>query len=281
MSKVLIHQLGQSISFGRLSLKAKVLWPMLLASSDNQGRGLAEADVIAWHVCPNVQEISLDEIPELLEEMVEQEMILLYRDSRGRLVYQVVRWWEYQRLQWARSSLYEAPEGWVDRVRTTVNGKYIAKNWDLPGGFCDVPVDCPGESPGAPPGEGSRWADKSIENKSIETKPTPPPTPPTGVDDGGGGGFSLEQWTEVYQSNIGRVRPKARERIVAWFDDPRVGFGLWDEAIGIAVANEQRKLSYIEGVLRRRIGPDGDGSGAGQQVERLMGRLPEGARGKG
>lgn len=43
MTKALLHELGKSLSFGRLSLKAKVLWPMLLSTSDDQGRGTAEA----------------------------------------------------------------------------------------------------------------------------------------------------------------------------------------------------------------------------------------------
>ena len=92
MSKALLHELGKSISFGRLSLPAKVLWPMLLAASDDQGRGIAEPDVIKWHVCPNVVEIEIGNVPGLLGEMAEQDMIALYQDDRDRALYQIVNW---------------------------------------------------------------------------------------------------------------------------------------------------------------------------------------------
>jgi len=133
MGKALIYELGRSISFGRLPLLAKVLWPMLLAASDDQGRGLAEPDVIKWTVCPNVQEITTENIPQLLQAMVEQGMIEDYQDSRGRRLYQVVRWWEYQRLQWAKPSQYEAPPGWRDRIRYRDTTGYHEENWGASG----------------------------------------------------------------------------------------------------------------------------------------------------
>jgi len=134
MSKRLLHELGHSLSFGRLSLKAKVLWPMLLASSDDQGRGLAESDAIKWYVCPNVPEITPDDVPDLLGEMVDQGMILVYECERGS-TYQAVRWWEYQQLQWARPSKYTPPEGWTDRIRYSDRGDYHQIGWDTTGGL--------------------------------------------------------------------------------------------------------------------------------------------------
>jgi hypothetical protein len=124
MTKRLLHELGYSLSYGRLSLRAKVLWPMLLASSDDQGRGLAESDAVKWHVCPNVGEIGLEDVPALLQEMVDQGMVLLYSCEADCTLYQVVHWWTYQELQWARPSKYHAPDGWQDRVRYSDRGNY-------------------------------------------------------------------------------------------------------------------------------------------------------------
>ena len=136
MSKALVYELGKSISFGRLSLLGKVLWPMLLAASDDQGRGVADPDVVKWFVCPNVPEITLAHLPAILDEMITQDMICVYRDVRGRSLYQVVHWWEYQQLQWAQPSRYQPPMGWVDRVRTQRRGNgYQEENWNTPGGF--------------------------------------------------------------------------------------------------------------------------------------------------
>ncbi len=129
MTKALLYELGKSKSYGRLSLAAKVLWPMLLATSDDQGRGQADPDAIKWYVCPNVQEITQEEIPGLLEEMQAQGMILLYGDPNEPL-YQVINWWEYQRMQWAHPSKYPAPENWADRLRYNVRGGgYFEENW--------------------------------------------------------------------------------------------------------------------------------------------------------
>lgn len=148
MTKALLYELGKSISFGRLSLKSKVLWPMLLASSDDQGRGIAEPDVVKWQVCANVNEITIDEIPAILGEMETQEMICLYTDSRQRQLYQVVRWWEFQQHAWAHPSRYEAPEYWVDRIRYQAQGgEHIKEQWDHPGGFVDSEADLPSQLP--------------------------------------------------------------------------------------------------------------------------------------
>ena len=137
MAKALLHELGKSISFGRLSLYGKVLWPMLLASSDDQGRGLAEADAIKWHVCQNVEEITIDQIPDILDEMVRHEMIHLYKDDRNRQLFQIVRWWEYQQLAWAQPSRYDAPGRWIDRIRYQSGKGDCKENWDHVGGFAD------------------------------------------------------------------------------------------------------------------------------------------------
>ena len=139
MAKALLYELGRSASFGRLTLLGKVLWPMLLASSDEQGRGLAEPDVLKWSVCPNVPELTLDNIPDALTEMMAQGMIHLYENESHGKLYQVVRWWEYQQLQWAHPSRLIAPEGWIDRIRFTIRGEGVTvDNWDTPGGFCEV-----------------------------------------------------------------------------------------------------------------------------------------------
>ena len=177
MAKALLHELGKSLSYGRLSLKAKVLWPMLLASSDDQGRGLAEADAVKWYVCPNVPEIEIGDVPVLFAEMVKQEMVEVYDTDRGK-VYQIVRWWEYQDLQWARPSKYASPDGWTDRIRYSNRGDYHAENWDTCGGF-DVEQgdgsseDLPSEPPRIPP-------DVPTQPNLTQSNSTESITPPSG-----------------------------------------------------------------------------------------------------
>jgi hypothetical protein len=153
MGKAIICDLQKSKSFGRLSLKAKALWPMLLISCDDQGRGEASPDVVKWYVCPNVPEIAQADIPDLMIEMEAQGMIHLYEDEEGEPIFQVINWWEYQSLQWAQPSKIPAPDGWTDRVRYNVrDGDYIKENWAHPGGFATVEVENPPEKPGGNPG---------------------------------------------------------------------------------------------------------------------------------
>ena len=135
MTKALLHNLGKSLSFGRLSLLAKVMWPMLIASSDDQGRGTAESDAIKWYVCPNVPEITLDNISGLLDELVEQEMIYVYNCNGKDAAYQIIRWWEYQSLRWARPSKFTPPPDWTDRIRYSDRGNISEVDWDTIGGF--------------------------------------------------------------------------------------------------------------------------------------------------
>lgn len=145
-SKHLLHSLGQSMSFARLSLKAKLLWPMLIAAVDDQGRFDADPQVVKWAVCPNIDEIAKDEIPQLLEEMVEQGMILIYRDG-GHEYAQLVNWWTYQVPSYARPSDYPAPPGWIDRVRIRRGDAWITENWDREGGLQNDRTDSAVPSP--------------------------------------------------------------------------------------------------------------------------------------
>jgi hypothetical protein len=156
MGKVLLHELGTSISFGALSLLGKVLWPMLLACSDDQGRGIAQPETIKWTVCQNVDELTIETIPDVLDEMQAQGMVHLYRDTRDRPVYQITRWWEYQQLQWAQPSKFDPPGGWTDRIRSQRGKQQVKVNWDCPGGFApeEQPMESgnpPREPPGQPP----------------------------------------------------------------------------------------------------------------------------------
>jgi hypothetical protein len=201
--KALIFDLSASVSYGRLSLLGKVLWPLLLTKSDDQGRGLAEPDALKWRVCPNVQELTIDAIADLLQEMAAPHVGLLhlYQDRRGRPLYQIIRWWEAgvgsgSTLQWARPSEYDAPDGWTDRVRIQrgPRGQDIRK-WDHPGGFTDPPptpipdrapdttsTQPPGEPPGQPPGTPPGQPPTPPAPQPLAGQPEPTPPEPTGHD---------------------------------------------------------------------------------------------------
>ena len=135
--KHLLHSLGQSMSFAKLSIEARVLWAMLIAAADDQGRLDADAEVVKWAVCPNVRELGVGEIPQLLGEMVEEDMVLIYGDD-GKSYMQLVNWWKYQVPNYARPSDYPPPKGWKDRVRIRKGDDWVTKNWKGEGGFEDA-----------------------------------------------------------------------------------------------------------------------------------------------
>jgi hypothetical protein len=119
--------------FGRLSLPAKVLFPLLWINSDDQGRFSGDPEEIKYAACPSVKEISADDIPQLLQEMQQQKLIFAYNSSKSAAI-QMLDWWEEQNLQWAYPSLYAQPDGWADRLRYHVTPKeIISQNWPSPG----------------------------------------------------------------------------------------------------------------------------------------------------
>lgn len=146
--------LPQSIStdprFSRVSLKAKVLYPLLWVNGDDQGRLSGDPDKIKLAVCASVPEITSAEIPELIENLHNENLIISYNTSR-RAAIQIVDWWEAQRPQWAWPSEYSPPQGWKDHLRYK-KGKeeVITINWPPSG---EQSGESPGESPGEHSGE--------------------------------------------------------------------------------------------------------------------------------
>ena len=272
MGKALLYELGSSTSFAQLCLRGKVLWPMLLAASDDQGRGLAEDKTVKWKVCPNVVEITVEDVPGLLAEMEDEGMICLYRDGRGRLLYQIIRWWEYQCMQWAQPSKYAPPEGWTDRVRVNLRGTgYATENWDTTGGFSAQPPQPPEEAPpddegpdglpGANPGGNvggnapafpnkSKLSEGKLSEDSPESAGAPPPPanpePETPKESSPAPPESPKQKraskgvpvaVKVFRANACRYPAKA------WYDDV-------DEAVG----DNQADLDFWGNVVKAWVG---------------------------
>jgi len=210
MGKAIICKLGRSKSFGRLSLKAKVLWPMLLVACDDQGRGDASPDVVKWYICPNVDEITQDDIPDLLAEMEEQEMIRVYEGADGEPLFQLVQWWKYQNPQWAQPSDYPAPEGWTDRVRKNVRGgNYLEENWDHQGGFADSDTDDEiADNPGG--NAGGKVGGRTNKDKIREDK--------TGRDPP-----DVQRWGQTVKAYVGQGwNPTNVKNMLKFYEDKRI-----------------------------------------------------------
>ncbi len=138
-ARMLPQSLSTDPRYGRLSLKAQVLYPLMWVNCDDQGRITGDPAEIKYATCPNVDHISKSDVPELLKELDTEKFIQLYNTSRTEAV-QMLDWWEEQRLQWAWPSRYPPPTGWQDRLRYKPNPKeIITENWLPPSQLASPP----------------------------------------------------------------------------------------------------------------------------------------------
>lgn len=115
--------------YGRLSLKACALFPLMWANADDQGRLPGDPEEIKYATCPNIDHITKADIPELLKELDKNELIKLYNTSKTDAI-QILDWWDVHRPQWAWPSQYPPPEGWQDHLRYKRGAKVVVKeNW--------------------------------------------------------------------------------------------------------------------------------------------------------
>ncbi len=121
--------------YGRLSLKAGFLFPMMWANADDQGRLCGDPEEIKYAVCPNIDHIAKVDIPEILDELQHNGLIKVYETPKSTAI-QLLDWWEVQRPQWAYPSESPPPEGWKDRLRYHPTPKEIVtENWVPPSQF--------------------------------------------------------------------------------------------------------------------------------------------------
>lgn len=119
--------------YGRLSLKACALFPLMWANADDQGRLCGDPEEIKYAACPNIDHITKADIPELLEELTTNDLITVYNTSKTEAI-QILDWWDVHRPQWAWPSQYPPPEGWQDHLRYKKGAKeVVTQSWPVSG----------------------------------------------------------------------------------------------------------------------------------------------------
>ncbi|MFH0801908.1 MAG: hypothetical protein V2A78_05915 [bacterium] len=120
--------------YGRLSLKAIGLFPLMWANADDQGRLCGDPEEIKYAVCPNIDHITKRDIPDLLKELQYNKLILCYDTPKSAAI-QMLDWWDANhKMQWAWPSDYQPPEGWQDHLRYKKDAKTVlALNWPVSG----------------------------------------------------------------------------------------------------------------------------------------------------
>ncbi|MDD4984939.1 MAG: hypothetical protein PHQ43_03980 [Dehalococcoidales bacterium] len=115
--------------YGRLSLKACALFPLIWVNADDQGRLCGDPEEVKYACCPNIDHITKADVPPILSELEHNQLIKIYDTPRGPAI-QMLDWWNIQKPQWAWPSEYPPPEGWRDRLRYKKGAKtVITANW--------------------------------------------------------------------------------------------------------------------------------------------------------
>lgn len=128
----LIHPTSStSISLAKLSALAELLWWKIIPQCDDQGRIFGDAANIKSTCCPLRNEITLDNIPTLLKELEQENLVSVYSNSKT-LFLQVIAWWDYETPQWAYPSRIPPPTHWKDKLRYRKGNKVITENWSNP-----------------------------------------------------------------------------------------------------------------------------------------------------
>jgi len=78
--------------------------------------------------------VPLADVKRALDHFAADGKLLCYSADNKTLL-QMVNWWRHQKPRFAVSSLFPAPQGWTDRIKTRVDGSYVEDSWDSEGGF--------------------------------------------------------------------------------------------------------------------------------------------------
>ena len=123
-----------SQSFAGLTYRQRDLWQGIITTADDQGRMHANPMYVRSAVWP-YDDIKPDEVAADLEALNLAGYIDTYLANDAEYL-QIVKWWEYQQMQWAMKSDDPAPPGWVDKWRFHGKGGGIqSANWKTPGGY--------------------------------------------------------------------------------------------------------------------------------------------------
>ena len=127
--------------YGRLSLKACALFPLIWVNADDQGRLCGDPEEVKYACCPNIDHITKADIPQILQELEQNRLIKSYGTANSVAI-QLLDWWSVQKPQWAWPSEYQPSEGWHDRLRYKNGARtVVTENWPSGESRTDTHVD--------------------------------------------------------------------------------------------------------------------------------------------
>lgn len=116
-ARLIYSNISTSEKVNELGVKGMLLYILLIAHADGQGRLSGSSKAIKAMVAPMLDELTEDDVEQALEAMGDKALICQYEDSNGRSLIQIYDWWLWQdKLRIKTASKYEPPPGWQDRV---------------------------------------------------------------------------------------------------------------------------------------------------------------------
>lgn len=112
-----IHpEIVDSPSLGRCGVLANLLFPRLVATSDDQGRQSGDAAEIRLRLLrPLMQSFTEAQVDAALRELALAGMVIVYTADDVQYV-QITNWWEWQSMRRAYPSRHPAPPRWHDLI---------------------------------------------------------------------------------------------------------------------------------------------------------------------
>ena len=149
----------------------RLLWiGLITVCADDQGRLQNNSLLIKSQVFP-ADNKSASRITKSIKIIEKHGMICCYK-ADGKDLIQITNWWKHQAPSWAAPSNYQAPDGWIDRVKVNTKGNNIlTENWSELGGFAKVPTQVPAQVPTqvptqVPAQEGIQVNKNKVKNKN-------------------------------------------------------------------------------------------------------------------
>ena len=127
-ARLVYSSISTSERVNELGAKGMLLYILLIAHADGQGRLSGSSKAIKAMVAPLLDELTVDDIEQALDTMQSKDLVIRYielegkiyaysLDDVGRPLIQIADWWEWQdRLSIKTASHYPPPPEWEDRV---------------------------------------------------------------------------------------------------------------------------------------------------------------------
>lgn len=235
-------------SFSYLPPYGRLLLLGMVNHADDQGRLKANPAWLRAQVFP-YDDMGIDEVEGWLQQIAANGTLQIYKVESKQYA-QMLKWWDYQSMNFAAPSKYPPPPDWNDRIRYTAKGRIILTyNWTDATGkpvkdTCG-PYGRPCAEPYGQPHE------RLIEDKDKDKDKPKGGASAAAVPDKDDDFAKLVTMWE--QNMVGTMTPFIKDDLISGLDD--YGFDAMKEGIKAAVANGKQRAGtkYVLACARHEV----------------------------